>query len=99
MKNRNLDAWIEFMDITMQRLLNLSLLELELISINFYAKCNRKSIFSHVKVLVLLRYLVLLRLYLVLLRLYLVLYHIFDHQRTNTFTFFWLETFCCYMYY
>ena len=76
MKNRNLDAWIEFMDITMQRLLNLSLLELELISINFYAKCHRKSIFSHVKVLVLLRYLVLLRLYLVLLRLYLVLYHI-----------------------
>ena len=76
MKNRNLDAWIEFMDITMQRLLNLSLLELELISINFYAKCNRKSIFSHVKVLVSMKYLVLLRLHLVLLRFYLVLYHI-----------------------
>ena len=64
------------MDITMQRLLNLSLLELELISINFYAKCNRKSIFSHVNVLVFVKIFSLLRLYLVLLRLYLVLYHI-----------------------
>ena len=70
------------MDIIMQRLLSLSLPELELISIIFYANCNRKSILVMLRFLVLLRYIVLLR-YLVLLRLYLV----DDHQKTYTHTF------------
>ena len=82
MKNRNLDAWIEFMDITMQRLLSLSLPELELISIKFYTYCKRKSILVIMRFLVLLRYIVLLR-HLVLLRLYLV----DDRQKTITRTF------------
>ena len=55
------------MDITLQRLLSLSLLELDLISINFYANCNRKSILVMSRFLVLLRYIVWLN-YLVLVR-------------------------------
>ena len=81
MKNRNLDAWIEFMDITMQRLLNLSLLELELISINFYAKCHRKSIFGLVKIFS------LVKIISSLVKIISSLVSHFDRQRTNTYTF------------